>query len=180
MKKRISQEQIATIEKFIGKSAFSTLADISWKPYFRKVLLYPTNDFQLFFNQYRGVASLLGETENLYVTQVDYSTEHLSISDVYEISAPFEYDKYAQIWLDRPAILFSDSEEWMIITDELAQFGEGILVGEDEFLDRFQKNYGNCSTDVERFVSFFVEENKNRGVSLNHVADILNLCTGDG
>ena len=177
---KMSPEHMEAIRKFISSESFEWLEEIEWNGAFQKMLLFPTEDFQLSEEQFHAVVSLMDGAERLYVLKAGYDGKIFDPSNaVHVISAPFAYAEYEKIWLDTPAILFSDAKSWIVITDELSQGGEGLFVGEEESFRRFREIYGDGRRDAAEFTEFFVSEHRQRGVPLDHLESMLKLC-GEG
>lgn len=173
----LTAEKQETIRKFINSAEYSSLESLEWGEAFQKTLLFPTDDFHLQEEQYNCIISLLNKSELLYVMKMDYDLQVTGINnEVYEISAPFDYDEYEKIWLDTPSVVFSDSGKWIVIIDELAEYGEGLFIGEEIFSSKFLRGYTRKSQDIIEYIEFFTAENLKRGVPLNHMTDVLKLC----
>lgn len=174
---KVTRWHIHTIRRFLHSDEFTSLEELPWDSTFRKMLLYPVDDFHLFADQFNAVVSLLDETEHLYVLRIGYNGRILDPANaVYAMSAPFAYSEYEKLWLDTPTILFSDAKEWVVVTDESADYGEGLFVGQEESFQRFRAAYGNGRRDLAQFMEFSVRERRQRNVPMDHAENMLKLC----
>ena len=174
---KVTRWHIHTIRRFLHSDEFTSLDELQWDSACRKMILYPTDDFHLTEEQYQAVVSMLDENELLYVLKIGYHGRIFDPSNtVYEASGPFAYSEYEKLWLDTPTILFSDAKEWVVVTDESADYGEGLFVGQEESFQRFRAAYGNGRRDLAQFMEFSVREHQQRNVPMDHAENMLKLC----
>ena len=159
-----------------GLSKFTYIHDIKFADDMKKTLIYPTNDVQLYEDQFDSLLHTMNTEEQLIVAQVGYN-DNLFEKDnvVYLFDRPFTYADYAALNLSSAVIMFSSSYEWIIVIDESLEGGEALFVGTPERVRLFESFYGRTKTDLLQFVRFYLDEAERRKVSLNHLSNMISI-----
>ena len=142
----------------------------------KKTLIYPTNDVQLYEDQFDSLLHTMNTEGQLIVAQVGYNDNVFEKDNVvYLFDRPFTYADYAALNLYRAVIMFSSSYEWIIAIDESLEGGEALFVGTPERVRLFESFYGRTKTDLLQFVRFYLDEAERRKVSLNHLSNMISI-----
>jgi hypothetical protein len=65
--------------------------------------------------------------------------------------------------------------DWILIIDESLDGGIGILGGDSEIVDIFEKEYGKTKKDMCKLVKFFIEDSNRNKHALLYMKKIFDL-----
>ena len=175
MKKLVLGDAIRDrLARLLKNSQFESLSDIAIDSSLRQLLLFPTDDYLLSLEQFEAVVCLLEPNETLCVMQMDEFDGLLDArNSMFVFSEPYAFEEYQQLNLYSMTMLFSESCEWFIITDELLAGGEGLFVGKKDLAKRFAEQYGHLKEDRVRYEKYWKEGKRVRGVCDYHMKEML-------
>ena len=154
--------------EFLGDIEFSENLDVS--------ILYPTDDYLLDEFQFQSIVSLLDKKDNLYVMQLgEDSYIHSLKHELYQLGYPYSYEEYKQLNFYSISVIFSSKLDWILIIDESLDGGIGILGGDSEIVDIFEKEYGKTKKDMCKLVKFFIEDSNRNKHALLYMKKIFDL-----
>lgn len=139
-------------------------------------LIYPTDDFFLYKDQFDAVMQLIINDEKMLILQVDWDNAiYSSESKVYSFDKSIDYLEYRNIWLDYKTLIFSDSFKWVIVIDECVEGGIGILVADSDIIERFESFYKREKIDIVDFFEFHIKDEQNRKQELPIISIVVKL-----
>ena len=177
----VKQKNTAEIKRHIQKLLTTTklqdIDDVKFNPGFRKVLLYPTEDLALTNEQFEAL--LKAHTgSRIFVMQIGYDDDFLSDNnDVYVLSAPCSYEEYENLRFDTITILFSEDDDWIVLIDESAEGGVGLLAATSQVIERFESYYKNSKNDIISFVSYYLHDyvDRKHDTTIIHIATLIEM-----
>ena len=72
-------------------------------------------------------------------------------------------------------VLFSSSEDWIVLIEESLEGGIAVLAGSHDFVRRFRSIYSKSESDFRNYVEFCIKEYQTRKVPLTQLTEILKL-----
>ena len=158
----LSEQHRSIIRSFIKNEKMESLADLQFLPGLKKTLFYPTEDYALTRSQFELLTQLLCDDKCLLILPLSRNGTWDDAEDIFRLSAPFLYEEYASLPLATPTIHFSNSGNWLLITDECLEGGTGIIAVFDHAADAFAPLFAESRTDILRFSDFYLQDGQTR------------------
>ena len=158
-------EFLSMIEHFFAEKDFDAITDLEIALGKAYVIINKTADLWLSEAQFNAITHLVGSQRALYVVQSDSD-------DVYRLVLPTSYNEYYNLNLFSLSFIAPESFDWVIVIDEGVEFGRGVLIGNEEFVNTFvsTKVHGLITqAGVQVLYEFFCE-------TWNHCGGFLLEC----
>lgn len=175
--KKIDDDIRQKLKQFLPFGKFSEINSAILNRSVAKSLMYPTNDFHLYEDQFSAVKAMLSPGEDLFLLQMGFNDGFYSnLNDIYVCESNLSYTEYEEIWLDSISVIASSSWEWIVLVDEAYEGGLGVFTSNRKAVSRFDSIYGKTTSDMVAFVEYFIKRTKKMDYSLEYMMDILSLC----
>ena len=171
----LSEQHRSIIRSFIKNEKMESLADLQFLPGLKKTLFYPTEDYALTRSQFELLTQLLRDDECLLILPLSWSGTWDDAEDIFRLSAPFLYEEYASLPLATPTIHFSNSGNWLLITDECLEGGTAIFAATEHAASSFELLFTESRADILRFTDFYLQDGQTRTGRYDFLASVIKM-----
>ena len=173
MQKRMTSPKIMKhLQMLLKTFPKDYIFEAEFRKKFEKTLMYPTDDVLLYKDQFDSLISVaLKADKEIYLLAEDYEGS-FDNGELFVLSDLSDYEDYAKLNLSTLNVLFSSSEEWIVLIEESLEGGIAVLAGSHDFVRQFKSTYLKGESDFRNYVRFCI---KTRKVPLTQLTEIINL-----
>ena len=176
MQKRMTSPKIMKHLQMILKTfPKDYISEAKFRKKFEKTLMYPTDDVLLYKDQFDSLLSAaLKSDKEIFLLAEDYEGS-FDNGELFVLSDLSDYEEYAKLNLSTLNVLFSSSEDWIVLIEESLEGGIAVLAGSHDFVRQFKSIYLKGESDFRNYVRFCIKEYQTRKVPLTQLTEIINL-----
>lgn len=151
------------------------ISEAEFRKKFEKTLMYPTDDVLLYKDQFDSLLSAaLKSDKEIFLLTEGYNGS-FDNGELFVLSDLNDYEEYTKLNVSTLNVLFSSSEDWIVLIEESLEGGIAVLAGSHDFVRRFRSIYSKSESDFRNYVEFCIKEYQTRKVPLTQLTEILKL-----
>ena len=171
----VSQDIMQHLQMLLKKFPREYICEAEFRKKFEKTLLYPTDDVLLYKNQFDSLMSVaLKSNKEIFLLAEGYDGSFEN-GQLFVLSGLNDYEEYSKLNISTLNILFSPSEDWIVLIEESLEGGIAILAGTHIFLEQFRSMYSQGESDFRNYVKFCISEYQTRKVPLAQLTEIIDM-----
>ena len=176
MQKRMTSPKIMKhLQMLLKTFPKDYISETEFRKKFEKTLMYPTDDVLLYKDQFDSLISVaLKSDKEIFLLAEDYEGS-FDNGELFVLSDLSDYEEYAKLNLSTLNVLFSSSEDWIVLIEESLEGGIAVLAGSHDFVRQFKSIYLKGESDFRNYVRFCIKEYQTRKVPLTQLTEIINL-----